>query len=417
MQHLYPSITNNVDISLKIRIFRSLFLKILQQVQHGYICITDQIGSFTCGSDDQKLKAHIVVEDMNFYASVFYKGSIGFSISYMNAHVKVDNLTNLLSIFASNLPLVEKSENNLFSFVFKLIQNLLFVLKLNTINNSKQNILDHYDLSNELFSLFLDKEMSYSSLIFKNIDESINSAANTKLQIIFDTLNLKPTDSLLEIGTGWGALAINAALKFNCKTTTTTISDSQYSYVQNRIAELQLEEQITLMNKDYRNLTGKFNKLVSIEMIEAVGYQYLVEYFKKCSSLLEDDGLLLLQTILIRDDQYERAKHEMDFIKKFIFPGGCLPSMRAIINVVTEHTDLSLVSCNDITLDYAITLDKWRRNFMNNKQAIIDLGFDNYFINMWMYYFSYCEAGFLNRNITCVQILLAKPKYVKKTLA
>ena len=142
-----------------------------------------------------------------------------------------------------------------------------------------------------------------------------------------------------------------------------------------------------------------------------------LEYFKKCSSLLEDDGLLLLQTILIRDDQYERAKHEMDFIKKFIFPGGCLPSMRAIINVVTEHTDLSLVSCNDITLDYAITLDKWRRNFMSNKQSIIDLGFDNYFINMWMYYFSYCEAGFLNRNITCVQILFAKPKYVKETLS
>lgn len=414
MEHLYSTITNNVDVNFKTRAFRSLLLKILQQVQDGYICITDKLGTFTFGSDAEKLKASIVVEDMNFYTSVFYKGSIGFAISYMNEHVKVDNLTNLLLIFAKNLSLVKKSESNLFSFVFRLSQNLLFMLKINTISNSKQNILDHYDLSNELFSLFLDKEMSYSSLIFKTSDESINTAAQAKLQMVFDTLDLKPTDKLLEIGTGWGALAINAARKCNCKVTTTTISDSQYSYVKNRITELQLEDQITLLNKDYRKLTGKFNKLVSIEMIEAVGYQYLVEYFKKCSSLLEDNGLLMLQSILIRDDQYERAKHEMDFIKKFIFPGGCLPSMRTLINVATEHTDLSLVSCKDITLDYAVTLDKWRENFINNKKAIINLGFDNYFINMWMYYFSYCEAGFINRNITCVQILFAKPRYTKE---
>lgn len=413
MKDLSPSFVNNIEISFKIRVFRAIFLKILRQIDDGYICITDQLGYIACGSDSQKLKANIVIEDMSFYSLVFYKGSIGFAISYMNEHFKVDNLTSLILIFAKNLNLVKKSENSPLSFLFRNAQNLLFKLNLNTVGKAKQNILAHYDLSNQLFALFLDAEMSYSSLIFENTEQSLNSAANAKLLKVFDTLDLKATDNMLEIGTGWGALALNGAKKYNCKITTTTISDSQYTFVKEKIAALQLEQQITLLNQDYRNLTGKYNKLVSIEMIEAVGYQYLIEYFKKCSSLLEDDGLFLLQTILIRDDQYQRSKHEMDFIKKFIFPGGSLPSMRTIINVISDHTDLSLVSCNDMTLDYALTLKKWREKFIENSYAILELGFDGYFMNMWRYYFSYCEAGFLNRNITCVQLLFAKPRYAK----
>lgn len=417
MKDLSPSLVNNLDVSFKIKVFRRIFFKILSQVQHGNICITDQIGTTIFGKKTYNLKASIVIENMNFYALLFYKGSIGFAISYMNEYFKVDNLTNLLLIFAKNLILVERSENSVFGLIFRWMHSFLNKFKLNTINNAKQNILHHYDLSNQMFELFLDQEMSYSSLIFKNYNESLYAAANAKLDKVFDTLCLMPDDSVLEVGAGWGALALNAAIKRNCKITTTTISDSQYDYVNNKIIDLKLEGHITLLNKDYRELTGKYNKIVSIEMIEAVGYQYLEEYFKKCSSLLEDDGLFLLQTILIRDDQYERAKNEIDFIKKFIFPGGCLPSMRTIINTITDHTDLSLVSCDDMTSDYATTLSKWRENFINNKNAIIELGFDNYFINMWKYYFSYCEAGFLNRNITCVQLLFAKPKYVGKKLA
>jgi cyclopropane-fatty-acyl-phospholipid synthase len=405
------AVNDNASINIKDKLIRKYVLKLLAQLQCGYITIQDPLEFIYCGKSSENLKAEIKIHNLAFYSSVFLKGSIGFAISYLHEHVETDNLTNLLLILAKNLAIVKKSESNIASTLFHLIQSFFYNIKPNTIKYSKHRILAHYDLSNELFKLFLDDNMSYSSLIFRNPDDSLEQAADYKICTLLERLQVKEKEHLLEIGTGWGALAITAATKYDCKVTTTTISDKQYQFTKERINALNLGNKIALLNQDYRTLSGKYNKIVSVEMIEAVGHHYLADYFKICSNMLHDDGLFALQCITIQDQEFERAKTEVDFIKKFIFPGGCLPSMQRIMSIVVNSTDLSLISCHDITYDYALTLEKWRDKFIRHKKEILNLGFDNYFMKMWEYYFCYCEAGFLNRNIMCLQLVFAKPGY------
>lgn len=292
--------------------------------------------------------------------------------------------------------------------LLKPINNYIHRKRQNTLTGSKENILAHYDLSNDFYKLWLDNSMTYSCGVFKDETTTLEEASIEKLDRICRKINLSENDSILEIGTGWGSFAIHAAKNYGCNITTTTISDAQYDYAKNKIFEEGLDDKITLLNQDYRNLTGTFDKIVSIEMIEAVGHEYVPLFFQKVSKLLKKDGLFALQGITYNDHNFDDYKHSVDFIKKYIFPGSCLISISQITNAIKKKTDLSIVNLEDITMHYATTLHKWRNNFMEVIPAIKELGFSNAFINMWEFYFHYCEAGFLERNIGDYQVIFAK---------
>jgi cyclopropane-fatty-acyl-phospholipid synthase len=279
----------------------------------------------------------------------------------------------------------------------------------NTRSGSRKNISAHYDIGNELFKLFLDDTMMYSSAYYEKADMSLDEAAVAKLDLVCRKLELDSTDHLLEIGTGWGGLAIHAARNYDCKVTTTTISDEQYRLAVEKVRQQGLDHKIKVVKQDYRDLSGQFDKLVSIEMIEAIGHQYMSTYFKKCSSLLKPDGMMLIQAITIRDQFYKSALKDVDFIKKFIFPGGFLPSVTAMSEVISKVSDMKIFHLQDIGPHYARTLSHWRERFFNKLDEIRDLGYSDEFIRLWEYYFCYCEGGFIERDIGTVQMLLAKP--------
>ncbi len=410
MSELSLSIQNET-ITLKQRLCKKAVLYFMSNIQDGYITLRDCTGITYVGQQDSELQASITVHDLEFYVCTFFQGSVGFGNSYTQGHWTVDNLTNLLGIFARNLAVIKKSEGHAVSLIFKICQTMMYVLSPNTLKHSKSNVLSHYDLSNDFFRLFLDSSMSYSGLMFNSATDTLDAAAYNKNSSLINSLELNAEDHLLEIGCGWGGLAIMAASETGCKVDATTISNQQFNHVKEQLTNLKLEHKINLLNLDYRKLNGKYTKIVSVEMIEAVGYQYYNDYFKICSNLLEDDGLLCLQAIVIRDQEYERAKNEVDFIKKYIFPGGCLPSLNCILKSTAKYTDLSLLSMKDITYDYALTLSLWRQRMMSNMSHILQLGFDERFLRAWEYYFSYCEAGFLQRNIMTLQLVFSKPRY------
>lgn len=279
----------------------------------------------------------------------------------------------------------------------------------NSLRGSKQNILAHYDLSNEFYQLWLDETMTYSCGIFQDQSSSMKDASIEKLDRICRKLDIKPEDSVLEIGTGWGSFALHAAGNYSCHVTTTTISDAQYNYARQKIEAVGLTDKITLLKEDYRKLTGQYDKVVSIEMIEAVGHEYVPLYFQKVSSLLKDDGLFGIQGITYNDQNFDVYKQSVDFIKKYIFPGSCLISVAQVMEAMKNYTDLSISHLEDITLHYATTLKIWRTNFLKEINAVKKLGFSKEFINMWEFYFVYCEAGFRERNIGDYQFVFSKP--------
>jgi len=288
------------------------------------------------------------------------------------------------------------------------VNKLIHRSRQNTLKGSKENILAHYDLSNDFYKLWLDPTMTYSCAYFNDPDVSLEEASIEKLDRICRKLNLSNDDNILEIGTGWGSFSIHAAKKYGCNITTTTISDAQYQYARSRVVEEGLESKITVINKDYRKIQGLYDKIVSIEMIEAVGYEFIPEYFKKISSLLRPNGLMALQGITYNDQNFDTYKDSVDFVKKYVFPGSCLISVSQIIDVVKDKTDLSMIDMEDITRHYAETLSRWRKNFIGVIPQIKQMGYSQAFINMWEFYLLYCEAGFLERNIGDVQLVFAK---------
>ncbi len=258
--------------------------------------------------------------------------------------------------------------------------------------------------------------MMYSAAQFLRADDSLEQAQLNKLERICQKLALKPTDHLLEIGTGWGSMALYAAQKYGCKVTTTTLSKEQYAFTAKRIEALGLQDQVTLLLKDYRDLTGQYDKLVSIEMIEAVGHRFLPTYFKQCAHLLKSNGLMLLQAITIREQRYEQAKDNVDFIQRYIFPGGALPCVQKMLEIVGRDTDMNLLHMEDFGLHYARTLRLWHENFRGAQSRLSELGYDDYFLRLWEYYLCYCEGGFLERTIGTAQLLLAKPSAITAPL-
>jgi cyclopropane-fatty-acyl-phospholipid synthase len=278
----------------------------------------------------------------------------------------------------------------------------------NTRAGSRRNIQAHYDIGNDLFALFLDPTMTYSCAYYPDVSSTLEEAAVAKLDRVCRKLELSPGMHLLEIGTGWGSLAIHAASHYGCRVTTTTISREQYELARERIEALGLSDRVEVLNMDYRDLVGQYDRIVSIEMIEAVGHQYMDHYFSRCNSLLKPDGMMLIQAITMTDQHYEEALREVDFIKRYIFPGGFLPSVTAIASSLTRATQMRISHLEDIGLHYARTLDDWRKRFFQQLDAVRSQGYPESFIRLWDYYFCYCQGGFEERYLGTVQLLLTK---------
>ena len=320
------------------------------------------------------------------------------------------DLLDVMRIMCANIDVLNGMDDSRF-FGQRIMDKMDHWLNRNTIRQVRENIACHYDLSNDFFALFLDSTMMYSAAIFPHEKASLDEAAIHKLDVICQKLELNPGDHLLEIGTGWGGLAIHAATHYGCQVTTTTISRQQFEVASDRICKSGLAEQITVLFEDYRDLQGQFDKLVSVEMIEAVGHEYYSQYFTSCASLLKKNGLMLLQAITVPDQRFQHTQQSVDFIQKYIFPGGSLPSHETIIAALKDNTDMVMVGMQEIGSDYAKTLEAWHQRFTDKLEQVRELGFDEYFIRMWDYYLRYCQGGFQERVLGTAQIMLAKPDW------
>lgn len=388
-------------------IARNLVFRLLSKIEYGTITLIDAKGKHSFG---KTASPHSTIYDFQFevYQDIAFGGMIGAAEAYIQEKWKTDELTELVRILALNKQVFEEMNSRFAQFREK--TNLAFHwLRKNTRIGSKKNIQAHYDLGNDFFKLFLDETMMYSCAIFPSHSSSLYEASIYKLERICQKLELQPQDRVIEIGTGWGGFAIHAAKHYGCHITTVTISQEQFDFANERIREEGLTDQITVLLQDYRDIEGKFNKLVSIEMIEAVGHQYLQEYFRVCSQLLTEEGMMLIQAIVTDEKAFEAGKNTVDFIQKYIFPGGCVPSITAMNTAIRDQTNMRMFHLEDFGPHYATTLKHWRENFFRHLAQVKQLGYSNEFIRMWEYYLSYCEGGFWERIIGCVQVLYTKP--------
>ena len=388
-------------------VFKNGLKKKLSHLNVGCISVVDGVDKFSFGDTGSELRVNVQVHSQEFYVMTGSGGAMGIAEAYILGYWTSDDVVMLMRIILKNRSIL-LSLNNGFAKILSPINKLIHRSRQNTLKGSKENILAHYDLSNDFYKLWLDPTMTYSCAYFKDTNTTLEDASIEKLDRMCRKLNLSEKDNILEVGTGWGSFSIHAAKNYGCSITTTTISDAQYEYAKARVLEEGLESKINVINKDYRKLDGQYDKIVSIEMIEAVGYEYISEYFRKLSSLLKPDGLMALQGITYNDQNFETYKDSVDFIKKYIFPGSCLISISQIIDVIKNKTDLSMIDMEDITRHYAETLNRWRKNFMSVLPEVKEMGYSKAFINMWEFYFLYCEAGFLERNIGDVQMVFAK---------
>lgn len=400
---------NAANIHWLDRICRNGLFATLNKLHTGRLTVIEADGQTTFGeADSSGLNATLHIHDYEAYRNIALSGSVGAGESYMTGDWSSDDLPMLVRLLARNKDVVDEIDGGLAN-IGKAFLQIFHYFNRNTEKGSRRNIAAHYDLGNDMFELFLDPTMMYSSGIFPHQDASMEEASLYKLQRICQKLQLKESDHLIEIGTGWGSMAIYAAKHYGCRVTTTTISEEQYAWAERRIAEEGLGDRITLLKQDYRALEGQFDKLVSIEMIEAVGYQYLPVYTETISRLLKDDGIALIQAITIDDQRYHQARKEVDFIKRYIFPGSFIPCVTAITQAFTASSDMKMIHMEDITPHYARTLAAWRSDFLKNQDEIRKLGYDDTFIRLWDFYFSYCEGGFAERVIGDVQLMFAKP--------
>ena len=383
----------------------------LAGLTHGALTLRDgeHVAHYGARTARCPLAVTVRVDDPRFYSEIAFGGSIGAGEAYMAGYWRVDDLTALMRILLQNREVLDGMETGL-ARVAAPLQKTLHWTARNTRSGSSRNIQAHYDLGNDFFQLFLDPTMMYSSAVFERADMTLEEASLAKLDRICRKLNLKPGDRVIEIGTGWGGFAMHAVRHYGCHVTTTTISPAQHAMARERINSAGLSERIELLLTDYRDLTGQYDKLVSIEMIEAVGHAFYDTYFQQCSALLKPEGAMLLQAITIADQRYEAAKNAVDFIQRYIFPGSCIPSVTAISASLTRVTDLRLFHLEDIGPHYAITLRRWRENCAANADKIRALGYPESFIRMWEFYLCYCEGGFMEQVIGDVQMLLVKPQ-------
>tara|TARA_B110000014_G_scaffold262322_1_gene256027 strand:- start:1518 stop:2750 length:1233 start_codon:yes stop_codon:yes gene_type:complete len=388
---------------------RTLVHAVFEKITYGQIEVIEgnQHHFYPKESTENQPKARIFIHDMSTYRDFVKGGSIGVSEAFIEGKWTSPNLTNVIRVFAKAQQETDTLEENK-SWFNKIKNAISHWQNRNTQSGSKRNILAHYDLGNDLYTRFLDPSMMYSSAVYPNENATLDEAQQYKLQVICEKLDLKESDHLLEIGTGWGGLAIYAAANYGCKVTTTTISDAQFDFAKERVEALNLSEQITLLKKDYRDLTGTFDKVVSIEMIEAVGYEYLPSFFKQCNDRLKQNGKLLIQSITIADQRFDYYKKNVDFIQRYIFPGGFLPSLSVLSDHMSTYSNLVMESLDDIGLDYAKTLADWRTNFLASWTELTQFGYDDTFKRLWLYYFAYCEGAFLERSTSTVHLVMRK---------
>ncbi|MDA0374442.1 MAG: cyclopropane-fatty-acyl-phospholipid synthase [Planctomycetota bacterium] len=396
---------------LRTRIARNLVLRQLRGLAYGRLVLEDVFdGSVHSFGDPAEfpVRATVRVLDPDFYAAMAARGSIGVAEAWMTGAWTCDDLTSVVRIMVRNREVLEGMEGGL-ARLFQPLLKLLHARNSNTRIGSRRNIAAHYDLGNAFFAEFLDPTLTYSCGVFESEDATMEEASIAKIDRLCRKLDLKPSDHLVEIGTGWGAFAVHAAREYGCRVTTTTISKEQHAVAAERIREAGLEDRVTLLLEDYRDLTGQFDKLVSVEMIEAVGHQFLPTYLQKCASLLKPDGMAAIQAILIADQRYEAALREVDFIKRYIFPGSFIPSTTAIVDAATKNTDLRLHHMEEIGAHYTTTLRKWREAMYENLGKIRAQGYSEEFLRMWEYYLCYCEGGFAERFLGVGQYLFTKP--------
>lgn len=389
---------------------RRRLLAQLAPMKGGRLQLRDALGDVTLGDADGALQVTVWVDHPAFYRAVAAQGSVGAGESYIRGEWRCDNLVALVQLLVRNRALLDGMERGPARLGGWLLQGWNR-LRRNTREGSRRNIAAHYDLGNAFFSLFLSNDLMYSSALYAEPGDTLEVASQRKLARICDQLRLQPGDRVIEIGTGWGGFAVYAALHHGCHVTTTTISREQYALATERVARAGLQDRVTVLLKDYRDLDGQYDKLVSIEMIEAIGAQYLDTYFATLTRLLKPDGLAMLQAITIEDERYEQARRSVDYIKRFVFPGSFIPSLHAMLGAKTRSSDLQLIGQHDFGQSYALTLRAWRRRFLSQLPAVRAQGFDERFIRLWEFYLAYCEGGFLERSIGVSQLLLARPGY------
>lgn len=387
----------------------ALFKK-LDQINIGFLQIHSNGMIYDFGKKEMQNQLHAVihVNDTRVFKAILFGGEPAAGSTYVKGWWSSDNLINVMRLFTLNREVLFSFKSG-FASLAKRAYAISHYINKNNQQGSKRNITAHYDIGNDLYKLFLDETMMYSSACFTPQHTTLEEASEYKLKIICEKLELTADDHVLEIGSGWGGFAIYAAQQYGCKVTTTTISDEQYAYLQDKIENKNLKNNITVLKQDYRNLEGQYDKLVSIEMIESVGHQYINEYFTICSRLLKPNGAMLIQAITISDYLYNHYIQSMDFIRKYVFPGGSLPSMASMLNSIASNTDLTLFHSESYASSYAKTLEIWYQRFINNKEKVIELGYENSFIRLWEYYLKYCQAGFEERVIDVQQIVLRKP--------
>ncbi len=403
--------------SLLDRFARNLVLKRLDGIHHGQLTVIENGVAKTFGREtsDFPQSATLEITDPRCFAEIAFGGSIGAGEAFMQGYWHSADLVALVRILLRNRDVLEGMDSGM-ARLTRPVQKGLHWLNRNTRKGSRRNIAAHYDLGNDFYSLWLDQTMMYSSAFFESADASLRDASVAKLDRICRKLDLQPEDRIVEIGTGWGGFAIHAARNYGCHVTTTTISRQQHEYAMERIQREGLQDRITLLFDDYRDLDGQYDKLVSIEMIEAVGHEYHDTYFRKCAELLKPDGQMLLQAITIDDRRYESYKKGVDFIKRYIFPGGCLTSVTAMTATLTRVSDMRVFHIEDIGPHYAKTLKRWHERFMARLDEVSRLGYPESFQRMWRFYLNYCEGAFREHAIGDVQMLMVKPQARPETI-
>ncbi|MGI9238011.1 MAG: class I SAM-dependent methyltransferase [Woeseiaceae bacterium] len=398
-------LTKRQTPTLLDRLARRLVERRLSSIEKGQITLIENGREKTFGSIVGEFPVSVVVKVNSpaFYSDIAFGGSVGSGEAYIQGYWECSEVEALVQILLRNRGVLDELDSGA-ALLKRPVQKLFHWLNRNTRRGSRKNIAAHYDLGNDFYKLWLDAQMMYSSAFFPSATTSLDEAAIAKLERICQKLDLKASDTVIEIGTGWGGFAIYAASRYGCHVTTTTISEQQYDYAKSKVNALGMADRITLLKHDYRDLEGQFDKLVSIEMIEAVGHEYLDTFFEKCASLLKPEGEMLIQAITIGDQQYEKAKKTVDFIKRYVFPGGFLPSLTAMTNSLTRVTQLRAIGVEDIGPHYALTLKHWRERFFDKLADVRRQGFSDEFIRMWEFYLCYCEGAFVERAIGTVQL-------------
>ncbi len=394
----------------------------LKRIEQGTLKVIYSDGTQKIYGNGESPKTSMIIHDSRFFRRLALYGDIGFAESYMDGDFETTDLTNLISIALLNSKaLAAKSEDkstNRFINLLPQFNKIKHWMRKNSKTQSQKNISQHYDLSNDFFELMLDDTMMYSSAVFEHPEESLYEAQQRKIKLLADKLRLKPGAKVLEIGSGWGAMAIHLAKEKQCEVTTVTLSKEQKALCEKRFRKEEVENQIEILLKDYRDLDGTFDAIIAVEMFEAVGKEYFDVFFKKCESLLKPSGVMVMQVITMPDQRYDAYSRGTDFIQKYIFPGGHLPSVSKILQTTTNHTRLNLLHMEEFTEDYAKTLRLWHDAFKSKLHKVKELGFDEYFIRMWKMYLCYCEAAFITRNINLVQVAFTRDQniYLNKGL-